>query len=299
MPYSFPFIGEVAALSAALIWATSTTIYSRCGAKAPAVFLNLFKGSLATIMLATSVVLLADATPHLSVTEWLWLAGSGVIGISVGDSAYFASLKRIGPNRTLLVESMAPPLTGILALLFLSEALPVSAWLGIGLTMSGIFWVMTEHTPKAPLSMPGLGFACLAALSQATGVVMSRHVMTATGITPLWAALVRLAAASIALWLVLPIIKPGIIGNAESWRSIGKGKQGFTLFCLAVFLGTFLGIWLQQASLKLTNAAIAQTLLSVSPLFALIIARLSGQKVSRRSVIGSCVTVIGIALFFW
>jgi len=295
---TLPFAGESAALLAAFIWAMATFLYARTGNRAPALFLNLVKGSIAVLMLGLTILVLDDAAPALSASQWLWLAGSGVVGISIGDSAYFASIKRIGPSQTLLVESLAPPLTGVLALCFLHEAIGFWAWVGIFLTMTGILWVVTEHRPQGHLSLPGLGFASLAALCQATGMVMSRQVMVTSAITPLWAALVRLAAASLVLWTVLPLVKPDLILRRDSWRAIGTARNGWLLFTLAVFLGTFLGIWLQQASLKLTSAAIAQTLISVSPLFALGLARLSGHKVSRRSLVGALVTLAGVALFF-
>jgi drug/metabolite transporter (DMT)-like permease len=296
---TMPFAGEIAALSAAFIWAVATIIYARTGNRAPALFLNLVKGTIAVAMLGMTVLVLGDAPPELSLSQWLWLAGSGVVGISIGDSAYFSAIKRIGPSQTLLVESLAPPLTGVLALFFLHEAIGFWAWTGIFLTMSGILWVVTEHQPQQrALSLPGLGFAALAALCQAAGMVMSRQVMVSTDITPLWAALIRLAAASLVLWTVLPMLRPDIVLRWDSWRAIGTAKNGWVLFTLAVFLGTFLGIWLQQAALKLTGAAIAQTLISVSPLFALGLAAMCGQVVTRRSLVGALVTLAGVALFF-
>lgn len=293
-----PFAGEIAALSAAFIWAVATFLYARTGNQAPALFLNLIKGSLAVMMLGLTILVLGDAVPTLTASQWMWLAGSGVVGISIGDSAYFSAIKRVGPSQTLLIESLAPPLTGVLALCFLEEAIGFWAWTGIFLTMSGILWVVTEHRPQGRPNLPGIGFAALAALCQAGGMVMSRQVMVSSSITPLWAALVRLAAASLVLWTVLTLLKPELILRRDSWRAIGTARNGWMLFTLAVFLGTFLGIWLQQASLKLTSAAIAQTLISVSPLFALGLARLSGHKVSRRSLIGALVTLAGVALFF-
>ena len=293
-----PFAGEIAALLAAFIWAVATFLYARTGNQAPALFLNLIKGSLAVLMLGLTILVLGDAVPALTASQWMWLAGSGVVGISIGDSAYFSAIKRVGPSQTLLIESLAPPLTGVLALCFLEEAIGFWAWTGIFLTMSGILWVVTEHRPQGRPNLPGLGFATLAALCQAGGMVMSRQVMVSSSITPLWAALVRLAAASLVLWTVLPLLKPELILRRDSWRAIGTARHGWMLFTLAVFLGTFLGIWLQQASLKLTSAAIAQTLISVSPLFALGLARLSGHKVSRRSLVGALVTLAGVALFF-
>lgn len=295
---TIPYAGECAALSAAFIWAMATMLYARTGSRAPAMFLNLVKGTVAVAMLGLTILALADPAPRLTASEWLWLAGSGLVGISIGDSAYFAAIKRIGPSQTLLVESLAPPLTGVLALCFLGEAISLSAWAGIFLTMAGILWVVTEHRPQGRPSLPGLGFAALAALCQAAGMVMSRQVMVATPITPLWAALVRLAAAGVALWVFLPLARPDIVLRRDSWRTIGTARHGWMLFTLAVFLGTFLGIWLQQASLKLTSAAIAQTLISVSPLFALGLARIGGHKVSRRSLVGALVALAGVALFF-
>jgi drug/metabolite transporter (DMT)-like permease len=295
---TLPFAGEVAALAAAFIWSVATFIFSRTGSRAPAVFLNLIKGALAVAMLTAAVLVLGQGVPDLTASQWFWLAGSGVVGISIGDSAYFAAIKRVGPSQTLLVESLAPPLTGVLGLCFLGEAIGLAGWSGIFLTMTGVLWVVTEHQPRSRPNLPGLGFATLAALCQASGMVMSRQVMVTSGVTPLWAALVRLAAASVVLWSILPVIRPGLVMGRDTWRSVGAARHGWALFALAVFLGTFLGIWLQQASLKLTNAAVAQTLLSVSPLFALGLARLGGHPVSRRSVIGALVTLCGVTLFF-
>lgn len=293
-----PFAGELAALTAAFIWALATIIYAHIGNRAPAMFLNLVKGSMAVVMLTTTILVLGDPTPALTGVQWLWLAGSGVVGISIGDSAYFAAIKRIGPSQTLLVESLAPPLTGAMAFVFLGESLSLAAWAGIILTMTGILWVVTEHRPLGmPVSISGLCFAVLAACCQATGMVMSRQVMATTAVTPLWAALVRLSAASLMLWIFLPLARPTLLLRRESWALMGQTRN-WALFTLAVFLGTFLGIWLQQAALKLTSAAIAQTLISVSPLFALGLARITGQHVSRRSLVGAVVTLSGVALFF-
>lgn len=292
----FPFAGELTALAAAFVWATATMIYARMGSRIPAMFLNLIKGSIAVGFLTLTVLVLGDTPPELEPLDWMWLAGSGLVGISIGDSAYFAAIRRIGPAQTLLVESLAPPLTGVLALIFLHEAIGLWAWIGVFVVMAGVLWVVTEHQPHGRVNLPGLGFATLAALCQAVGMVMSRDVMVSTSISPLWASLVRLAAASLALWIFLPMAQPGMM-RRENWRGMGAGKA-WTFFILAVFLGTFLGIWLQQTALKLTSAAIAQTLVSVSPLFALGLARLGGQKISRRSVLGSLVAMIGIALFF-
>ena len=56
-----PFAGEIAALSAAFIWAVATMIYARTGNRAPALFLNLVKGTIAVAMLSVTILVLGDA----------------------------------------------------------------------------------------------------------------------------------------------------------------------------------------------------------------------------------------------
>lgn len=93
---------------------------------------------------------------HLAV-----LAVSGVIGIAIGDSAYFAALKRIGPNKTLLLESLAPPLSGVLALVFLGSGADITklAWRG-GDNRSGDFVVFQPSSSGEETNWSGIDLAC-------------------------------------------------------------------------------------------------------------------------------------------
>jgi drug/metabolite transporter (DMT)-like permease len=65
---------------------------------------------------------------------------------------------------------------------------------------------------------------------------------------------------------------------------------------IAAFLGTYLGIFLQQTSLKYAPAGIAQALSSTSPLFVLPLAMFAGEKVSLRAVLGAAASLVGIGL---
>ncbi len=67
----------------------------------------------------------------------------------------------------------------------------------------------------------------------------------------------------------------------------------------AIFVGTFLALWLQQVALKNANPAIAQTLIATSPVFILVIYAIKGVKVSKQSVIGTLAALAGISLFFY
>jgi len=49
-------------------------------------------------MLSLTVLVLGEKCPDLSASQWLWLAGSGIVGISIGDSAYFSNSPPLGAS---------------------------------------------------------------------------------------------------------------------------------------------------------------------------------------------------------
>jgi drug/metabolite transporter (DMT)-like permease len=77
-----------------------------------------------------------------------------------------------------------------------------------------------------------------------------------------------------------------------------QSRQLWGQLLFAILVGTYLAIWLQQVALKLTSAAIAQTLMSTSPLFVLPFAAWTGERVTVRAVAGAAVALVGIGLLF-
>lgn len=297
------FQGELAALGAALCWAVASTIYGYLGQKIPPVGLNLLKGILAIALLLLTLFIQSLLKLDQNLFQWNivslgLLMLSGVIGIAIGDTAFFSCLNRLGARKALLMETLAPPLTAILALFFLNENLSIITWSGILLTVLGIAWVITERVSdqnSTPSNLKqGLGFGLLAALSQATGATLSRLALTQMEISPLWSSLWRMLGGVSVLLLCLPFYRPTVhlMFNAI------KSKSFFAIILATTFLGTYLGIWLQQTSLKFTQAGIAQALSSTSPLLILPIVVMLGDRVSFRAILGVIISLAGIALIF-
>lgn len=293
------YSGEIAAISAAIVWACATWIYSQFSHRFSAMQLNIVKGIIASAMMLVVMPFLPQAIPtqiepiHLAV-----LAVSGVIGIAIGDSAYFSALKRIGPNKTLLLESLAPPLSGVLALVFLGSELTLQSWLGVVVTTAAVTFVVFQPSSSGDeTNWIGIGFGLLASVCQATGVVISHYALVAGDLPPLLGALVRLSIGVVAVCLVIKVVEPAPLkGIRQHIQEMGKKAMGWLL--LAIFVGTFLALWLQQIALKYANPAIAQTLIATSPLFILVIYAMKGEKVGAKSVIGTLVALGGISLFF-
>jgi drug/metabolite transporter (DMT)-like permease len=287
--------GEFAALSAALVWALATVMFGQLGKSLSPLVLNLTKGGIAIALILLTLVLQAHGQPELPAYAVFWLLLSGAVGIGLGDTAYFKAINGLGARRALLMESLAPPLTAIIALIFLGEQLSAIAWGGCLLTVLGVTWVISEQqppTPTAPLpTMEGIGWGVLAALGQASGAVMSRGALVNTAVDPLWSGLLRIVAGAV------------VLAGLVSWQgAVGikfrplRSRRILVGVMIAAFLGTYLGIWLQQIAFKYTPAGIAQALLATSPLFVLPIAASLGDRVTGRAILGVLVAIGGIWL---
>ncbi|HEY9888903.1 MAG TPA: DMT family transporter [Candidatus Obscuribacterales bacterium] len=270
-------------------------IFGRLGKALSPLVLNLAKGGLAIALIGLTLLLQAGGAPDLSLRAVGWLGLSGAIGIGLGDTAYFKAINALGARRALLLESLAPALTALIALGFLDERLGAIAWLGIGLTIAGVAWVIAERVPARDGATQhwgsGLGWGLLAALGQASGAVMSRGALADTAVDPLWSGLLRIGAGAVVLLVLI-----GARGSVAAQLQPLRSRQLWPGVAVAAFLGTYLAIWLQQIALKYTPAGIAQALLATSPLFVLPLAAALGDRITGRAVLGVLVAIGGVWL---
>ncbi|MFZ5810320.1 MAG: DMT family transporter [Chloroflexota bacterium] len=292
-----PLGGGMAALTAAFLWALASIWFTRLGQHLPVIQVNLLKGLLAVMILTILLYLSGGALNALPARGLFLLVISGIIGITLGDTAYLKALQYLGPRRTLLLANLAPPMVGLIAWIFLNERLAWSAWLGILLTMSGITWVIVERAAEEGKTFnlrKGLLFGFLAALSQSIAVVLSRAALTQTSVTSLQSTILRLAPAVLLLALWLFAQRQPLID-----RHAFTAQPKLTVWLiLATLLGTVFAMWLQQIAINLTPVGIVQTLLSTSPLFILPIVALQGEKLTPRAVGGALMAILGIGLLY-
>jgi drug/metabolite transporter (DMT)-like permease len=285
--------GELAALAAAMVWAVGTLIYAQLGPALSPLTLNGAKGIIAVPFLAIALWLQGTALPTLPPADWLWLALSGIVGITLGDTAFLRALPQLGARRLLVLETLAPVFATVLAALWLREVPTLSRLGGIVFVLTGIIWVLQERPPAAtdspPITVSALGWGIVAALCQAVGVVLSRLVLSDSPLDPLWSSLWRIVVGVSILWLAA--------GRSRLLRPLGTlGWQQWLSLISAAFLTTFLGIWLQQTALKLSPAGIAQTLTATSPIFVLVITACQGKPLPPSSLGGVALALGGIYL---
>ena len=292
-------LGEIAALSAALLWAISSVVYSRLGLQIPPLQLNFYKGIIAISLIVVTLLIQGTISVDISLATIIWLLLSGIVGIGLGDTAYFAALNSLGARRTLLLETSSPPMGALLAVVLLGEQLSQSAWIGILLTILGIAWVISERNPldQQTISRQGIIWGLLAAIAQAVGAVISRFALVQSNINPLESTLIRLVGGTVIVigLLLSPSTPRTKFKNKYKWR---LSWHSLGIIAIAATGSTYLGIWLQQISLKFAPTGIAQTFLATSPLFVLPIMAFQGEKISWRAIFGAFISLAGIALMF-
>ena len=292
-----PFTGELAALGAAFFWATASVLFRRIGGQIPPMVLNFLKGVVALSLLIPTVALGGEILAPVHPMGLSLLLLSGMVGIGLGDTAFFASLNRLGERRTvLIVETLAPPLAVIMAWIALHEILPPLGFAGIAMTAAGVGWVIAERTCGFEAGRrqlrTGIHLGLTAALFQALGAVLSRGALVNFDISPLRSTLIRLIGGTLVLLLWIPLR-----GQSFFPRGLRSGRVWGPVVA-ATFLGTYLGLLLQQVAFKFTSAGIAQTLLGTSALFVLPFVFFMGEKITSRALMGAVLAVCGVSLLF-
>lgn len=300
--------GLIAATTASFFWAISVVLYRRVGRIMPPVMLNMSKGMFAVLILSVVIAVdwlaLGNKPWEMSYQLLGLMALSGVIGIGVGDTLFFAGLNRMGARRMLLLFTINPVITVAAAWALMSEALIWQQLIGIALTCGGVAWVIAERNAgksDGHVDLLGVLFGIGAASSQAAGILMSRHVFEHGEMTEPASAWLRLGAGATVLVLCLPLdhFLKNAGGEKHHHPDEPSKTQARIMFFVALLLGTVGGIWLMQIAIKQSGqVGVASTLLSTSPLFVIPIVALLGEHISKRAVFGALVTIAGVAMLF-
>ncbi|WP_240485137.1 DMT family transporter [Aestuariibacter salexigens] len=285
-------IGELAALTTALCWAVAARMFRILGKSFSPLSLNFWKGLVAAGMLLVVTQFIAEPVV-LSRTDMLWLLLSGVIGIGLGDTFFFQALNKIGDSQSILIaETLAPIATALLAMAWIGEWLTWQQWLGVALVLFSVDVIIKiqKREQMHLFALSGYVYAALAALCQAIGAVVSRDVLTRTGIDAFTASQYR-------LWGGMAIIVVLMVVTRQRWLPQAAEKQKvWLMFAGATIIGTFAALYLQMVAFTYTKAAIVQTLFATSVVLSLLVAKILGEYVDRRTLGWSLLALSGVAI---
>jgi drug/metabolite transporter (DMT)-like permease len=295
------YLGELAALGTATLWAFSSIAFTLGGQRVGSVIVNRTRLVMAVLLLGTAHwVLIGRPFPwDAGLERFLWLGASGLIGLVLGDSMLFQAYVLIGARIGVLLMSLSPIFGTLLAWVFLGEVLTLPEIGAMALALAGVIWVVLERGKGGvPGATGGRGyrrgilFGIGAALCQSAGLVVAKPGL-ADGFPALSATLIRMMAGMIAMWLIAAAT--GTAGHTI--RRVRADRRAALAILAGSFIGPFLGVWLSLIAVQSARVGIAATLMAMTPVVSLpLVPLFFKERVSPRAVFGTFVAVAGIVL---
>lgn len=293
-------IGEIAGVLTAFFWAANAVVITRAGNQVGSVISNRTRIIFALLyLMIINLILFQQPLPFdADRSRWLWLSLSGVIGLALGDAFLFQSYILIGPRLGTLILSSSTIVGALEAWIFFGETLRLGQMIGIALTLAGIIWVIMQRSPNTNTAThhaaSGLIFGILAAVCQATGLVLSKQGMT-ENFSPFQANAIRMFAAMLALFVIMVLQKE----TSKTINALRENKSALKLLALAALIGPVLGVSLSLVAVQNAEVGVASVLTSLSPIFMIPFSRfLLKEQLNWQSIAGTIIAMVGVAILF-
>ncbi len=286
-------IGILSAFGAATSWTYACFIWRSQTEKYKSIDINLIKNIIAFLIFIPAFINLNSETEFKYIFILLL---SGVIGIGLGDTFYLKSLRLIGTRKTLSVETLSPLMAALSGEIFISENLAHKSWIGILIVSISLFIILKQKdnfrerdfTFAKKNDFKIYAFPFLSVLCAVFGGLFSRIVFLQSNLSPFLTTEIRLLGAIVFL-LSLKKFKINFF-----LKNIEKNQQ--KRFLLSIFLGTNMGILLQQIVFKTLPIGIGWSLLSTSPVISLFFAKNEEREISKKTIFFTCFLFFGLIL---
>lgn len=301
------YYGEILSIIVAMTWTITALCAEVASRRMGQLQMNVLRMGASLVILALLLwALTGTPLPRgMNGEAVAWLLASGAVGYVFGDWCLFSSYVLMGSRFGQLFMTLAPLFSALTAWLLLGETLGLQAIVGMVVTISGIGLAVLsrteqgEHKHKIHVDIPlkGVLFGLGAGMGQGVGIVLSKVGMglcEQTPLLPMAATMVR-AVAGLAGFGIAFYLK----GSRERLRDGLHDRTTMAAATGAIITGPVIGVSLSLLAVQLAPAGIASTLMALTPIFILWPSRwLFGQRITPRDVIGSCIAVAGVALFF-
>ena len=298
-------VGETAAVLTSFLWTVTSLFFTSAGKKIGPLSVNAHRMVMAVgFLVLAHVILLGTVLPMATNGQWLWMGMSGIVGLGIGDLGLIGAFVAIGPRRSVLVMALSPIFASIVAYLMLGEVIPTLAALGMALTLAGVVVVIMEEGERSgeePVSTKlrnyGVLLALIGAIGQGVDLVLAKkgiYLDAQMALDPLSATLIRMTTGALFVWMIA-----AAAGRLPELRRAMNNREGIGHTAAGAFTGPFMGVTLSMVAVTYTDAGVAQTLMSLIPVFIIpVVWILYKQKTSLRGILGAVTAVVGVAILF-
>lgn len=308
------YFGEIIALIVAFSWTATALFADIASHRIGALPLNLIRMAMSLLFLAL-LLWVFTGTPYPQFADgkaWFWLALSGLVGYVFGDYCLFNSYIVFGSRYGQLFMTLAPPVAGIAGWLMLGEAMSWHSWLAMLVTLTGIGYSILNrggesHKLTLQLPLKGVLLGIGAGVGQGVGLVLSKIGLeyyeasvpadapeAISRLMPFAGTFIRAVFGLIGFMAILALRKS--LGKV---REALHDRKGMSFAALTTFFGPFLGVSLSLMAVQYAKAGIASTLMALTPVLIIVpYALINKQRITAKEVIGTFITITGVALFF-
>jgi drug/metabolite transporter (DMT)-like permease len=292
--------GEIASLLTAVCWASNSVLFTLAGRRVGSQTVNAVRLFIAlAAMVVIHLVVFGTVFPLGAGTGRLTALGlSGLIGFALGDALLFEALLLLGARVAMLLMTLSPIFSLILAWIFLGQTLSAPKIAAILVTLGGIAWVVGEGSgsrQERPRKWAlGVLLGIGGAVGQAGGMILSDVGMRG-GFSAISANLIRVAAGTLAMTLWLLFRKQVVETSLHM-----KDGRAFLLITAGTATGPVIGVVLSLYAITHASMGVATTLMSLSPVLLIpVSAYFFKERVTWKAVSGTIISILGATALFW
>ncbi|WP_026362383.1 DMT family transporter [Geopsychrobacter electrodiphilus] len=294
-------LGYLAALGAASVWAFSSFLNVGPVRQLGAISFNAFRMLCVALILSLSLILTGQwdlPTHDLTIS----LVLSGFVGIYMGDTFLYSSVKRLGPRLAGLLFAANAPISFLIGICWFDESFQFINFFGVALVTSGVMLALAfrrnagKHHWEQSVGRVGFGIAAgvLAAVCQSIGTFIALDAMQA-GTNPVLATAIRVWISFSCLFLTLLLTRGTTIFSAYRTMNLAVAAQIMASGLLGMGVGMSLLLW----AIKVAPVGIVATLSSTTPVLVLpAFWLLTKERPHIASAWAALAVVIGVSMVF-
>ncbi len=292
------YLGEIMALLGAFCWVGTSISFEKAGREVGSLAVNVIRIVLGFIFLTITSILRRSMPLPLDapLDAFTFLSLSGFLGMFIGDLFLFEAFVLIGARISMLIMSLAPPLTAFFAYIILNETLSIQSILGISIVLLGVILVIFQKNKGKQIKLKhskfGIFCALMGVVGQSAGSIFSK--IGVSNYDPISSTQIRVLTAMVAFSIYVTLIKkwPLVLNGL-------KNKNSFKGILIGSIWGPFLGVLTSIIAFKYTKAGVASAILSINPVLVIPFSiYFFKDKVNFIEILGTFLTIIGVIFFF-
>ena len=298
------YFGEIAALTAALLWSIAVIIFKTLSTKISPLLITGLKNLIALICFVILFIILDIdfINPKFTNTEYTKIIISGALGMGIGDILFLFALSKIGANRIAILNCFEPSVILLFSMMMLQASayqLNLNQVVGFIVVIISIL-IITYEQDKSDIDPKvkrfGLFLQITAILMSSFGIVLIKPILNQYAHSiqdQLWITAFRLFPGVIISWIFILCNQnlKQLFYPLFNWKTIWK-------IILSSGLGTFLALsfWIIGYA-NITKPAIASILGQTSVIFIFILSALVlKEKITSKRFVAITAAILGVLL---